>query len=92
MGIAEIIDGASAVIEIALPGAEASFAWKFEELAETKTRLTQQITFSGDQAADFATQMGNGFEQGIRQGMQKLAEAMERSVNHIPKSNSDGRV
>jgi Polyketide cyclase / dehydrase and lipid transport len=81
--IAEVIEGKSAVIEIALPGAEASFAWKFEDLPETKTRLTQTITFSGEQADNFATQMSNGFEQGIRQGMQKVAEAMERSVNHI---------
>lgn len=81
--IAEVIEGESAVIEIATPGAEARFAWKFEELPETKTRLTQQITFSGAQTDDFARQMGTEFEQRIREGMQKLANAMGRSANPI---------
>jgi hypothetical protein len=45
--IAEMSEGETAVIEIPLPGAAARFAWKFEELVEERTRLTQQITLSG---------------------------------------------
>lgn len=62
--IAEMSEGERAVIEIPMPGATARFAWKFEELAEERTRLTQQITLSGDQAEMYAAQMGEGFEPG----------------------------
>lgn len=79
--IAEVSEGESAVIEIPMPGATARFAWKFEELAEERTRLTQQIRLSGDQADMYAAQMGEGFEQGIREGMEKLSKEMERSAN-----------
>lgn len=78
--IAEVSEGESAVIEIPMPDAVARFAWKFEELAEERTRLIQQITLSGEQSDVFATQMGEGFEQGIREGMKKLSSEMERSA------------
>jgi hypothetical protein len=87
--IAEVSEGESAVIEIPMPEAAARFVWKFEELAEERTRLTQQITLSGEQVDMYVAQMGEGFEQGVRQGMEKLSKEMERpawlkrSVRHF---------
>ncbi|MDB6122772.1 MAG: hypothetical protein JWQ71_1765 [Pedosphaera sp.] len=87
--------GEGAVIEIPLPGAVARFAWRFEELPNDCTRLNQEITLTGDQAESYAGQMGAGFEQGIRDGMQKLCTEMERSkevryltAGFIPGSNA----
>lgn len=77
--IAEVNEGERAVIEIKMPGTVARFTWKFEELRGEKTRLLQEITLSGEQAEMYAGQMGAGFEQGIREGMTKLAQEMERA-------------
>ena len=78
--IAEVSEGESALIEIPMPGATARFAWNLDELAEEKTRLTQLITLSGEQADVIMAQMTEGFEQNIREGMKKLSDEMERSV------------
>ncbi len=79
--IAEVSDGNGAVIEIPLPGATAHFAWKFEGLAEGRTRLTQQITVSGEQLDMYSAKLGEEFEQGIREGMKKLSNEMERTAD-----------
>jgi len=79
--IAEVSEGKAATIEIPMPGATARFAWRFEALSEERSRLTQQITLSGVQADMYTAQLGDGFEQGIRQGMKKLSQEIERSAD-----------
>jgi hypothetical protein len=76
--ITEVCEQESATIEIPLPGATVRFSWQFEELTEAKTKLTQQIVLEGEEAEAYVTQLGAGFEQGIRDGMQKLRAAMEQ--------------
>jgi hypothetical protein len=78
--IVSVNPGERAVIEIPVPGAVARFTWWFEELAKDRTRLTQEITLSGERANTYAGQMGAGFQQGIREGTEKLCAEMERSI------------
>jgi len=66
------------VIEIPLAGAVVSFAWSFESADENKARLTQVITLVGEKADDYLPMVGQGFEDGVRQGMARLAVEMEK--------------
>lgn len=77
--ITQVREQESATIEIPWPGVRARFSWRFEALSEARTHMTQQITLEGEQAEAFAAQMGAGFEQGVREGMEKLRAAMERT-------------
>ncbi len=77
--ITEVSEPESATIEIPMPGATARFSWRFEELSDTKARMTQRITLEGEQAEAYAAQLGAGFEQGIREGMEKLRAAIEQA-------------
>jgi hypothetical protein len=77
--IVSVLEGEGAVIEIPMPGAVARFAWRFEELENDCTRLTQEIILLGERADSYAGQMDAGFEQGLREGMEKLCAEMERS-------------
>jgi hypothetical protein len=78
--VVSVVEGEGAVIEIPVPGAVARFSWRFEELANDRTRLTQEITLTGDQANSYVGQMDAAFEQGIKEGMDKLCAEMEQSI------------
>jgi hypothetical protein len=67
-----------ATIELQLPDAVLSFNWKFEELEEDRTRITQRLVLSGANAESFLTQVAV-FEQTVPGGMSKLAAAIERA-------------
>lgn len=74
--IIEVVEPRKAVLEIPAPDAVARFVWTFEE-AEGRTRITQQVSLSGDQAAMYADTVGRGLQAGIPSGMRRLCEAME---------------
>jgi hypothetical protein len=76
--IKSVTPGERAVIEIPLAGAVVSFAWSFESADENKARLTQVITLVGEKADDYLPMVGQGFEDGVRQGMARLAVEMEK--------------
>ena len=78
--IVSVDAGEGAVIEIPMPGAVARFSWSFEELANDCTRITQEITLIGERANSYAGQMDAGFEQGIKEGMDRLCAEMEQSM------------
>ena len=44
----DVEDGHRAVIEMNLPGAVVRFHWRFEELSDNATRITQQVTLRAD--------------------------------------------
>ena len=67
-----------ATIEMQLPGAILSFHWKFEELEENRTRITQQIELSGANAKSLVTQ-ASVMESSMPDGMRKVAAAIERA-------------
>jgi len=78
--IKSVTPGESAVIEMPLAGAVVSFAWSFESTGENRTRLTQVITLDGEKADDYLPMVGQGFEDGVRQGMARLAVEMEKAA------------
>jgi hypothetical protein len=74
--VAEASAGARGVIEVEMPGATARFALDFEPVSEHSSRLRQRITLEGPDAARFSAGLGPEFAAGVRQGMQKLADAI----------------
>jgi hypothetical protein len=67
-----------AAIEMQLPDAILSFHWQFEELPQTRTRITQRLALSGPNAKSFVAQ-ASIFEQTAPDGMKRLAAAIERA-------------
>ena len=79
--IREVKPGLEAIIEMQLNGAVLSFHWKFESVAdEDRTRITQRQALSGTNAGAFVDQAGI-LEQTTPEGMNKLAAAIERTLN-----------
>jgi len=75
--IKSVTPGVSAVIEMPLAGAVVSFTWSFEPVDGNKSKLTQVITLVGEKADDYLPMVGQGFEDGVRQGMARLATEIE---------------
>jgi hypothetical protein len=72
-----------AVIEMELAGALLGFAWRFEDLRDGRTRMTQHMSLDGPAAGQYAADLDAGFGPNIGPGMEKLALAMaeqERST------------
>ena len=77
--IIEVVEPRKAVLEIPAPGAVARFVWTFEDI-EGKTRITQHVSLSGEQAAMYADTVGRGLQAGIPSGMLRLCEAMQAAA------------
>lgn len=71
---------ARGVIEIETPGATARFVMDFEPVSDRTSRLRQRITLEGEGAEALAAGLGAEFEDGIRQGMRRLADAIARDA------------
>jgi len=82
--IRSVSPGEAAVIEIQLDGAVTRFDWKFEAVSENSARFTQTITVEGINADRYLPMVGEEFEEGVRQGMTKLAKEMERAAESTP--------
>ena len=71
--ISAVEAGRSYTIETALAGATLSFVWSFEALSDRRTRLTQQIVLTGENAPAYVGQVASGFGANLESGMTKLA-------------------
>ena len=80
--IRDVIADREAIIELQLPDAILSFHWKFENLPERRTRITQRLVLSGPKANSFAAQAGT-LGESAPEGMTKLAAAVERSFQAL---------
>ncbi len=88
--IADVQPG-RAVLEFPAPGALGTFIWTFTRCGNT-TRITQQASLFGPEAAKYIDSFGRSLETGIPDGMRKLSEAMlaaaqkndESSTQRIP--------
>jgi hypothetical protein len=74
--IREVIPPNAATIELSLDGAELSFEWRFVELADGGTRLTQRIVLKGEKADMYLSQVKPVFSDNPPHAMNKLAMAM----------------
>jgi hypothetical protein len=59
-----------------LDGAVLRFEWRFVELVDGRTRLTQRILLDGEKADIYISQVKAAFTANLPDGMNKLATAM----------------
>jgi hypothetical protein len=69
----------SYTLEMPLDGAAMTFEWRFDGLADGRTRLTQQIVLKGENAADYVEQVQLAFTSSLAAGMLRIAAAIERA-------------
>jgi hypothetical protein len=72
----EVHPGKSFVLEMQLKGATLTFESRFDALSEHRTRLTQHIVLSGDNAASYANRVEAGFGPNLPDGMRRIAAEM----------------
>lgn len=77
--IQEVIPMRSYTIETPLDRAALSFEWRFEALADGRTRLTQRIVLQGENATAYVAQVQAAFLSSLPAGMNKIAAAMARA-------------
>jgi hypothetical protein len=76
--IREVHTETAASIEMLLAEAVLRFDWRFDELSGGRTRITQELTLDGENAAAYADQVSI-FEQTIPEGMKKLATVLAQA-------------
>ena len=77
--IRDVRPGASFIIEMLLDRAVLSFEWLFDAVSPHRTRITQRIVLSGDNAAGYADQVRVGFGSTLPDGMERIAAALVRA-------------
>ena len=75
----EVTPAESYVLETSLYRATMSFEWRFEARPDGKTRLTQHIILSGENAPTYVEQVRPVFSSTLAPGMTRIAAAMERA-------------
>jgi hypothetical protein len=76
----------SFIIEIVLDGAVLSFEWLFDAVSNDRTRMTQRIVLSGDNAAAYIDQVQAGFGSTLADGMKRMAGALVRAERSTGKN------
>jgi hypothetical protein len=56
------------------------FHWRFDSLTAQRTRLTQRLELSGENAATYIDAIRSAFEANLEPGMRRIAEMMMRAV------------
>jgi hypothetical protein len=74
--ITKVIHGKSFVTDMPLDRAVLAFEWQFDELPGGRTKLTQEIVLSGENAAMYAPQVEAGFGSNLEAGMKRIAAEM----------------
>jgi hypothetical protein len=80
--ILEVRPGTSFVIEMPLDRAVLVFEWAFEPAPNGRTRMTQRIVLSGDNAAAYTNKVRDGFGSTLETGMARVAEALVKDFRH----------
>lgn len=77
--IREVRFGESFTIEMEMDRATLSFEWRFDPLPENRTRLTQRIVLSGENAPAYVDQVNAGFGSTLADGLRRIAAEIERA-------------
>ena len=77
--IRDLRPGVAFIIEVPLDGAVLSFEWLFDAVSNHRTRITQRIVLSGDNATAYVNQVQAGFGSNLPDGMKRIADAMARA-------------
>jgi hypothetical protein len=80
--IRDVLPGKSFVLELQLDRAMLTFEWRFDGLPGQRTRLTQHIVLSGDNAGAYLEQVEVGFGQNLSDGMRRIAAEMAAAEKH----------
>jgi hypothetical protein len=72
--LAEVEPPERATYEMELSGAVVRFAWKYDELSDSRTRLSQRIVLEGPGAEAYVPMMEAAFAPNVGKGMERLAE------------------
>ncbi|HKA21591.1 MAG TPA: SRPBCC family protein [Blastocatellia bacterium] len=78
--LTEVEPPGRSVIQMELPEAVLRFAWTFEELSDSQTRMTQHITLEGPNAEAYVATMEEFFAPNIGKGMARIAEEIARQA------------
>jgi hypothetical protein len=71
--ISEVQPTQSYTLETPLEGATLSFTWWFEAISDRRTRLTQRIVLTSNNAAAYAEQVAASFGLNLQGGMERIA-------------------
>ena len=74
--IREVTPSNAATIEMQLKGATLWFEWRFVKLADGRTKLTQRVALTGENADVYLSEAKSTFAANLPDGMNKLAAAM----------------
>ena len=77
--IREVRPGTAFIIDIPLDRAVLSLEWLFDAVAHRRTRITQRIVLSGDNATAYADHVQASFGPTLSGGMKRIADAMARA-------------
>ena len=78
--IRDVRPGAGFIIDVPLDGAVMSFEWLFDAVSNHRTRITQRIILSGDNAAAYVNQVQEGFGSNLPDGMRRIADVIVRAA------------
>jgi hypothetical protein len=74
--IRDVRPGTSFIIDMPLDRAVLSFEWVFDTISNRRTRITQRIVLSGDNASAYADQVRVGFGSTLSDGMKRIVDAL----------------
>ncbi len=74
--IRDVQVGKSYTIDMTFDRATVSSEWRFDAVSDRRTRVTQRIVLSGDNAPAYAGEVEAGFGENLHVGMKKIAAAM----------------
>ena len=77
--IRDVRPGVAFSMELLLDGAVIAFEWLFYAMSNHRTRITQRIVLSGDNATAYVNQVQAGFGSNLSDGMKRIADAMARA-------------
>jgi hypothetical protein len=75
--IRDVEPGRSFTIEMPLDRATLQFEWRLTPISERRTKLTQRVLLSGNNAAAYREQVRTGFGVNLAAGMERIAASME---------------
>lgn len=77
--IRDVRPGTAFIIDMPLDRAVLSFQWLFDAVSNRRTRITQRIFLSGDNAAAYTNHVQASFGATLHDGMKRIADAMARA-------------
>ena len=81
--ICDVRQSKSLVTEMQLDRATLTFEGYFDSISENRTKMTQRIVLSGDNAGAYMEQVKAGFGPNLPSGMERIAAEMVTAQNRL---------